>query len=315
MNISDFLTGVKTAAITGHIRPDGDCVGSVLALYGYLLNNFPKIEVDVMLEQPTDKLSFLKYFDRINTSYDTGKTYDLMICLDSASLERIGKAEKYFKSAGRTLNIDHHVSNPEYADENYVFAGGSSCCEYLYGFFDPDKIDRDIAIALYTGIIYDTGVFKYPATTPQTMRVAANLMEFGIPTQYIIDESFYAKSYDENRIFGYTVENAKLAADGRIIYSATTKADLKRFGVSSRELEGIVAQLRLTRGVQVAICLQEVRENEFKISFRSNEEVDVNELAMKFGGGGHIRASGATLKGTLEECIERLIEETSKVVI
>lgn len=315
MMISDFLEGVKTVGVTGHIRPDGDCVGSILALYGYILNNHPDVEVDLFLEPPTTKLSFLKYFDRFNTAYDIDRTYDLFICLDSASRERIGKAEKYFASAKHTINIDHHVSNPGFADENYVFPGGSSCCEALYGFMDPEKIDRDIAIALYTGIVYDTGVFKYPSTTPQTMRVAADLMEYDIPTNYIVDESFFAKTYDENRIFGYAVLNSKLALDGRVIYSYTTKADLKKFGVSGRELEGIVSQLRLTRGVQCAICLHEISPSEYKVSLRSGDEVDVNEVAMQFGGGGHARAAGCTLKGNIDECIDQLINALSDAVI
>lgn len=314
MKIQDFLNGVKSVAITGHLRPDGDCVGSALALYNYLLLNFPDIETDVFLEKPTDKLAFIKNFDKINSEYDLDREYDLMFCLDSASLERIGKAERYFKTAGHTVNIDHHISNPEFADENYVFGGGSSCCEFLYGFMEPDKIDRDIAIALYTGIIYDTGVFKYPSTTPQTMRVAADLMEFGIPTNFIVDESFYAKTYDENRIFGYAVLNSTLVCDGKIIYSYVTKDTLKQFGVSGRELEGVIAQLRLTKGTQCAICFHEIDNHHYKVSFRSNEEVDVNALAMKFGGGGHERASGATMDGTLDECIEKVLAEAAKMV-
>lgn len=315
MMISDFLKNAETVGITGHIRPDGDCVGSVLALYGYIINNYPDISVDIFLEKPTVKLSFLKYYDRINTEYDLDRTYDVFFCLDSASLERIGKAERYFTSATHTINIDHHISNPGFADENYVFGGGSSCCEALYGFMDPAKIDRDIAIALYTGIIYDTGVFKYPSTTPQTMRVAADLMEYDIPTNFIVDESFYAKTYDENRIFGYTVLNSKLAYDGRVIYSYTTKADLAEFGVSGRELEGIVSQLRLTRGVQVAICLHEIHPDEFKVSLRSGDEVDVNEIAMKFGGGGHARAAGCTLKGDVQACIDQLLDALKDAVV
>ena len=312
--ISDFLCGVSSVGITGHTRPDGDAVGSCLALYGYIRKNFPEVYVDVFLETPTEKLSFLTYFDSINTEYDLDKTYDLFICLDSASLERIGKADRYFETAGHTINIDHHVSNPEYADENYVYGGGSSCCEALYGFMDHDKIDRDIAIALYTGIVYDTGVFKYPSTTPDTMRVAADLMEYDIPTNFIIDESFYAKTYDENRIFGYTVMNSKTAYEGRVIYGSVTLTDLKRFNVSSRELEGIVSQLRLTRGVQAAVFLHEIRKDEYKVSLRSGDEVDVNAIASLFGGGGHAKAAGFSMHENVTSCINKIIQELEQVL-
>ena len=310
MLINDFLKDVKSVAVSGHVRPDGDCVGSSLSVYGYIKRNFPRIDVDVFLEKPTDKLAFLKDFTVINSDYEKDCEYDLMICVDCASKERLGKAVKYFDSAKLTVNIDHHVSNTKYADQNFVFGGLSSCCEALYGFMEPDRLDRDIAIALYTGIIYDTGVFKYEATTPKTMRIAADLMEFGIPTNFIVDESFYAKSYNENRIMGYAVEKSRLSCDGRVIYSYITRKELEEFDVLSTELEGIVSQLRLTKDIQVAIFMHEISEDEYKVSFRSNELVDVNEVAMGFGGGGHIRASGCTVHGEPEECMDTLLKAT-----
>lgn len=312
MNISDFLNNVNTLCITGHVHPDGDCVGSTLGLYSYIRKNFPEIEVDIYLEAPTDKLSFVANFDKINSDYPYHAPYDLMICLDAASLSRIGKAEKYFKAAKHTVNIDHHISNTMYADENYVEGSSSSASEVIYGFLDEEKLNRDIAIALYTGIIYDTGVFKYRATSPDTMMIAGKLMKFDIPTDEIIDESFYSKSYEENRIFGYAVLNSKLTCGGKVIYSSLTKKDMDDFHVSSKELEGIVPQLRLTQGVVVAIFAYETPAGDIKVSLRSNEPFDVNEVACLFGGGGHIRASGLNMQGKIEDCIEKIVAEIEK---
>ncbi len=314
MMIGEMLNGIKSLAITGHVRPDGDCVGSTLALYTYVTRNYPEIYTKVYLEEPTEKLSFITNFDKIDPSYEAAKPFDLMICLDCASFERIGRSDSIFHSASKTVNIDHHVSNTSFADENYVFGDASSTCEILFDLLDKSRIDRDIAISLYTGIIYDTGVFKYPATSPKTMRIAADLMEYDIPTNYIIDESFYAKTYEENRVFGYAVLNSTLCCDGKVIYSYITREKLKEYGVSSKELEGIVAQLRLTRGVDCAFWLHELSENEYKASFRSNENMDVNKLALKFGGGGHVRASGATLHGSLEDCIRQVLDEIGKII-
>ena len=315
MLISDFLKGIRTVAISGHVNPDGDCVGSALAVYGYIKRNHPEIEADVFLEKPTDKLSFLKYFDRIDTGFSKDMAYDLMICVDCASRERLGGADRYFDTAAHTINIDHHVSNPGYADENYVFGGLSSCSEALYSFMDPDRIDRDIAIALYTGIIYDTGVFKYDSTTPKTLRVAADLMEYGIDTNFVIDESFYAKTYDENRILGYSLEKSRLACDGRIIYSWLSNAELAKFGVSASETEGIVSQLKLTKDIHIAIFIRETAaEGELKVSFRSDETADVNRIASMYGGGGHVRASGATYKGSIEDCIEDVLRAAEDIL-
>ncbi|MBE6016492.1 MAG: bifunctional oligoribonuclease/PAP phosphatase NrnA [Lachnospiraceae bacterium] len=315
MLISDFLNGIHTVAISGHVNPDGDCVGSILAVYGYIRKNHPEIEADIFLEKPTDKLAFLKYIDVIDTEFAKDRTYDLMICVDCASLERLGGAVKYFRTAAHTINIDHHVSNPGYADENYVFGGLSSCCEALYSFMDPEKIDKDMAISLYTGIIYDTGVFKYDATTPATMRVAADLLEYGIDTNFIIDESFYAKTYDENRILGHALEKSRLACGGKVIYSWLTNAELDEYGVSASETEGIVAQLKLTKDIHIAIFVRETAApGELKVSFRSDDTADVNVLASSFGGGGHVRASGATYKGTVEDCIADVLKAAEDIL-
>ncbi|MGI6072083.1 MAG: DHH family phosphoesterase [Lachnospiraceae bacterium] len=314
MKIADFMKDVKRVAITGHTRPDGDCVGACLALYGYLLKNYPDVSTDVFLEKPSDKLSFIKYSDRIINDCSAAGGHDLMFCLDCASIDRMGMAIDCFRKAGRTICIDHHVSNSGYADENYIYPDKSSCCEALYGFMEKGRIDRDIAVALYTGIVYDTGVFQYSNTGPSTLRVAAELLEYGIDANYIVDESFFAKTYNENRIFGYAVFNSRLACDGKVIYTCITQDDLKEFGVLSRELEGIVAQLRLTRGVQCAICMHELCPGEYRVSLRSNEDVDVNEIATLFGGGGHERAAGCNMVGTARECLDRLIEALEKVV-
>ena len=312
LNIKDFLDGVKTVCLTGHIRPDGDSVGSTLGLYGYLKKNYPEIEADVCLEPPTEKMNFVPNIDVIRTDYPDHEPYDLMICLDASNLERIGKAAKYFEQAKHTINIDHHISNTYFADENYVEGQSSSACEVLYGFLDPDKLDLDIAIALYTGIIYDTGVFKYRLTSPQTMNIAAELMKYGIPTDDVIDETFNNKTYEENRIFGYSVMKSQLVCDGSVIYSTLSKKEMDDFHVTTRDLEGIVPQLRMTRGVRVAVFAYETPAGDIKVSLRSDDSFNVNELATLFGGGGHVRASGLNMPGTLDDCIQKLLAEIEK---
>ena len=312
MNIKELLQDAKTVCLTGHVRPDGDSVGATLGLYMYLKKNFPEIEADVCLEPPTDKMRFIANIDKINSDYPDHEPYDLMICLDAGNLDRIGKAIKYFKQAKHTVNIDHHISNTYFADENYVEGQSSSACEILYGFLDPDKLDLDIAVALYTGIIYDTGVFKYKFTSPQTMVIAGELMKYGIPTDDVIDETFNSKTYEENRIFGYSVMKSQLAFDGKVIYSTLSRKEMEDFHVTSRELEGIVPQLRMTRGVIVAVFAYETPAGDIKVSLRSIDPFDVNEIASLFGGGGHARASGLNMTGTLEDCISRLLAEIGK---
>lgn len=316
--IDDFVKNAATVAISGHIKPDGDCIGSVLALYNYLTVNCPEKRVDVYLEDPGSKYRILKGYDRVHFPGEDGKdpapvqAYDVMITLDCSTLERLGDARKYFQAAGHTICLDHHVSNPGFADENYIYGDLSSASEVLYYFLDPGKLNQDMAVCLYTGIISDTGVFKYPATSPETMRVAANLMELGIPAEYLIDELFYGKTWNENRILGYAVNNSILTCDGKVIYSYITRRKMEEFHVTSRELEGIVPQLRLTRGVQCAVFLYETDQHQYKVSLRSIAPFDVNEVASAFGGGGHVRAAGCNITGELKTCIEAILLEVSR---
>lgn len=310
--IDNVLENIDSIAITGHVHPDGDCIGSCLALYTYVSLNYPKLVTDVYLEEPSQKYSFVKNFDRINSKYDKNISYDLLVCLDCASLERIGEAKKYFDTARLTISIDHHVSNTKFADENYVFPNSSSACEALYGFLDPEKINWDMACALYTGIINDTGVFKYSCTSPETMCLAAALMKYNIPTEHIIDESFFAKSYDENRILGYALVRSVRCFNDQVIYSFISAEKMKEYNVTGKDLEGIVAQLRLTRGVRVAAFIYETGVDEYRLSLRSKDDYDVNNVAAVFGGGGHAKAAGATLRGPVKECMAKLLTEIKK---
>lgn len=315
MKIADYLSNIHSVAISGHVKPDGDCIGSVLALYNYLKKNYPEIETDAYLEEPDRTFRFLKGFDRINSRFDVEKDYDLMIVLDCSTRERLGKSEKYFAGAGHTICLDHHVSNENFADENFVYGGWSSACEVLYGALDPDRIDKEIAACLYAGIVTDTGVFKYESTTPETMRVVASLMEYGLDTAYIINESFFAKDWNENRILGYALLNSHCEQGGKLIYSCITQEDMKQFHVTTRDLGGIVSQLKLTRGTLCAVFLYENGPHEYKVSFRSDAPVDVNEIATLFGGGGHTRASGCTVTGELETCLEGILTEVRKRLV
>ena len=314
MTIDDYVKNVQSVVIAGHVKPDGDCIGSVLALYNYLDKNYPEIEKDVYLEESSGTFCYLKGFDKINSRFDKECKYDLFVALDCSTRERLGESEKYFRTAGHTICLDHHVSNEGYADENYIYGDVSSACEVLYGFLDPGKLDKAIAECLYTGIVTDTGVFKYSSTSPDTMRAAASLMEFGIDTNWIIDEAFFAKTWNENRILGYVLTKSVLEADGKIIYAVLSQEEMKQFSVTTKNMEGIVSQLRLTRGVKCAIFMYECGPCQYKVSFRTDDPVDGSELAAIFGGGGHVRAAGCTVYGEPDDCLEALLIETRKLV-
>lgn len=307
-NIDDYLQGINRVGMAGHIRPDGDCVGSCLGLYTYLKRNYD-IEVDLYLEPIPDSFSFLKYSDEIQHEYVEGRQYDLFIVLDSSDSERIGDFLPYFENAGKTLCIDHHISNNNYADDNIVYPSASSASEVVYTLLDEEKVDYDVACALYLGIVHDSGVFKYSNTSSKTMNIAGKLMDKGIPFTSIIDDTFYAKTYVQNQILGRAIMESVLFYDGKCIFSVVKRDEFDFYNITSQDLDGIVEQLRVTKGVECAIFLYETAELEYKVSLRSKELVDVSKVAAYFGGGGHIRAAGFNMKGTVYDVVNNISEQ------
>jgi phosphoesterase RecJ-like protein len=307
--IDEFFTKeIHTCAIAGHINPDGDCVGSTAALYLYIRKNFPWIDVKLYLEQPKDELMFLPglcdaIFERPNP-----EKKDIFVTCDVSAIDRIGQAEELFGLADHTLCIDHHVSNPHFAEKNLVDPEASSCAEVLYYLMDEEKIDSKIAEALYTGIIHDSGVFQYQNTRPETLEAAASLLRKGVPFNEIIDDSFNKRTYLQNRILGYVLCGSRLYADGKIVAGSVTNSEMDRFGATKKDLDIIVSQLRLTKGVEAAVFVYQTGTEEFKVSLRSNSYLDVASVAACFGGGGHVRAAGCTIKGDVDSVEKTIVE-------
>lgn len=297
--------GAKRIGISGHIRPDGDCVGSCLALFLYLSKSLPEAEIKVFLETPPDIFNNIKGFAEIDTRFGEEAAYDVFFALDTVP-ERMGGAEDYFKEAGKTVNIDHHVSNRGSGDINVVKPQIGSTCEVLLDLMDRSKIDRDIAMALYIGIIHDTGVFQYSCTTPATMEKAAFLMGFGFDFSKIIEETFYQKTYLQSQIMGRALMESIRFLDGRCIVSVVNKKVMEFYGVEPNDFDGIVNQLRNIKGIDCAIFMYQTGLLEYKVSLRSTEKVDVAKVASYFGGGGHVRAAGCTMKGNFHDCVNNL---------
>ena len=311
INLEAKLSGITSVGISGHVRPDGDCVGSTMAVYNYITTYHPEIEVDIYLESIPNVFRFLKNTDMIKEA-GADKVYDLFISLDCGDKERLGTNAKYFDLAKHTLCIDHHASNQSFAEENYIIPDASSTCELVFNMLDTDRITKEIAECLYTGIVHDTGVFQYSCTSAQTMNIVGILMEKGINYPKIVDDTFYTKTYNQNRILGYALLNSKLYLGGKVILTYLTKENLNEFGCTPKELDGIVNQLRITKDTVVAVFLYESEDGSYKASFRVNGEFNVAEIACVFGGGGHIKAAGCNIFGPIEEVIERILAEIER---
>lgn len=221
--------------------------------------------------------------------------------------KRLGDAEKYFKSAKRTICVDHHISNLNYANLNIVLPNASSTAEVMSQLLDEEVIDCAIATSLYLGIIHDSGVFKYESTSRKTMEIVGMLMDKGIDTTKLIDETFYQKTYIQNQLLGRVLLESMMVLEGRVIVSRVTQRMMEFFGATNADLDGIIEQMRLTKGVEVAILLIETGVLTYKVSMRSVRIVNVSEIALKFGGGGHIRAAGCTMTGTFHDIVNTLL--------
>lgn len=304
--ILEEVTGAERIAISGHVRPDGDCVGSCMGLYLYLIKELPEAEIDVFLEKPSDIFHCIQKIEQIKNALEyQEEVYDIFIALD-CSKDRLGDAEIIFDHAKKKINIDHHISNMGCGDVNYLRADASSASELVFELLEEDKLDAEIAKALYIGIVHDTGVFQYANTAPATLKIASKLITFEFNFPQIIEETFYEKTYVQNQILGRALLESILIMNGRCIAAVISKKMMDFYGVTGKDLDGIINQMRNTKGVECAVFLYETASLEYKVSLRSRGEIDVAKVAQFFGGGGHIRAAGCTMNGTQYDVINNI---------
>lgn len=312
INLTEELQGAKQVAIAGHVRPDGDCVGACIGLSLYLREYFPQLQVTVYLGDFQDSFRFLKGTDQVTDDCIGSREYDVFFALDCGDTKRLGDAVRYFDTAKKTVCIDHHVSNGSFADVNYVEPEASSTCELVCQILEEDKITKEMAEALYMGMAHDTGLFTYSCTSSRTMRTAGMLMDKGIDFTDIVDRTYVQKTYLQNQILGRALLESITMLDGKIIFSAIRQKDMAFYGVEPKDLDGIVQQLRSTKGVEGAIFLYQTGPQEFKVSMRSNGKIDVSVIACYFGGGGHKKAAGCTMQGTVYDVINNVVKHMDK---
>ena len=312
MTIDEFLSEAKTVAIFGHVRPDGDCVGSTTAIYNYIHDNYPAIRADLFLENFPESYKILRGASEASPAYTAesngGQPYDLAILMDTPSFERVGaNGVECLRSAKKTINVDHHISNPlNLCTANFVEPEASSASELLYTLLDKAKVGRETASSLYLGIVHDTGAFKYSCTGKRTMQVVGDLIEAGVDFAKIVNETYYTRTYKQTLITGFAMQQCKMALGGKVVYSYITPEDMERFGVTPVELSTVIDTIREVGGTEVAFLLYPVN-GKYKISLRSNYIVDVNAIAKEFGGGGHTRAAGGDTNESIDVTIEKIL--------
>ena len=307
-HILELVKDAETIAIAGHVNPDGDCIGSTLAMYNYLKHTGKSI--DVYLEPIGREFKELPGSDAIKNKAEN-KVYDVFFMMDLGDTERIGVASKLFETAKKTICIDHHITSKGVADENFIFPSLSSTCELVFEMMDVELISKDVAACLYTGIIHDTGVFHHNCTSKRTMEIAGELMAKGIDFGHIIDHNFYSRTFKQNQVLGRCLMESLILWDGVGIVSYVTQKELDFYMVGNNDLGGIIDQLRLTEGVKVAIFIHEKEPHTYKVSMRATvPDIDVSKVAAFFGGGGHKMAAGCTISsGKVHDVINNITKQ------
>jgi phosphoesterase RecJ-like protein len=307
--IVKLISEAGGVAIFPHVSADGDAIGSSLALAIALQNAGKKVVVYLEENIPT----VYKFLPGTGLAcfYDSqDEIMDVNIALDTGDVGRLASRGEIFFNAPCTVNIDHHVTNTKFALLNHVDETSASTGEIVYTLLKKLKltIDKEIAVCLYTAISTDTGGFKYSNTTSETHRIASELLSTGIDigelSQRIFDNTTYAKL----KLTQKSIELLELHEGGKLSVVVLSQADMQTTGAKDEDCDGIVNLGRSIEGVEISLLVKEKNSDEVRINLRSKTYVDVSEIAAAFGGGGHKRAAGCTVKGTLQEVKEQLIK-------
>ena len=293
------LTGSQQICVAGHVRPDGDCIGSELGLTLALLDQGKT--VTCWNEDPIpQKLAFLDPDHRLKQP-EAGQRFDCVVALDCASLERLGLVVPHIQERRLFINIDHHQSNTRYGDINWISRREPSTGELVYRLLKTANwpITQAIADCLFTAVSTDTGSFQYPSTRPNTYYVAGELVKRGANLARICDEVYQSYPLSRVRLLQRVFNHFRLTHRNQVGYFWLRPEDFVRTGALASDSEGLIDHIRAIEPVQVAILFEQVEPEVIRVSLRSKTpQVDVNEIAARFGGGGHTAAAGARISGT-----------------
>lgn len=314
--IGQVLREHQRFVVLSHVRPDGDALGSQLAL-GLSLKKLGK-DVRIWNEEGMlEKYSFLPQANLLTKAPAEPEDVDVVVALDTAIQNRLGTTVASIKSAKVWINIDHHPSNPGYGDLVYIDPHAPATGQILVELIKSQNLPMDRAIAenLYVAISTDTGSFQYPNTTARTFEIAAELVQAGVDVGRVSQLTY--ENYPRRRVelLRELLGTMRFTANDRVASFSLSLASAKKLGVLPEDNEGLIDHLRAIHGVIVAIFFEELADDKVRVSMRSkSEKVNVCAICEKFGGGGHVLAAGARVKGTLAEVEKKILEETCDVV-
>ena len=315
LRILEVIRENQTFCIVGHIRPDGDCIGSQLAL-AYALRNEGKTVACWNQDTIPEKYRFLNA-DSLMEKPKRGEKFDCVISLDCANYERLGRVGECINDRKILINIDHHESNPRYGDVNWVSPREPSTGELLYRMFKIARwpVNKAMADCLFTAVSTDTGSFQYPTTRPGTFHAGAELVAKGANLAKICNEVYQSYPLSRAKLLKHVYSKFRLTAGDRIAWFWLKKADFTRTGAESDDTEGLIDHIRAIEPVVVACVFEEIDPQLTRISLRSKDtRVNVNEIAAQFGGGGHPAAAGARIAGSPLSAQRRVLSAIKKAL-
>lgn len=311
VEIGQTIKSKNKILITAHLLPDGDSVGSVIGL-GLALKALGKEVFMVMEDQVPETYSFLEGAQNIITPKELPVQPDLLIFLDCGDISRAGDNwyNLLLKNA-LVINIDHHISNKYFGALNYVDPQAAATAELVYALLTDmnQPISKEIATALYTGLVMDTGSFQYQNTSAVTLRIAAALLDSGVDLSLIRNYLLENKSIKHLQLVATAIDNLEFTAQGKVAWTYLDQRTMKKYNAVSEHAEGIVTYPISVENVEVGLFFRETKKKEIKVGLRSLTDFDVNKIALFFGGGGHQRAAGCTLSTTLENAIHQVVDK------
>ena len=300
----------KNIVIVTHENPDGDAVGSSLAMY-HALKGLKK-NVDIIIPEYAKCFNELPGIDEVIKESD--KVYDLAISLDAATDKLLNVWVKYFREADQRIVIDHHSTNTMFGDINYVDLSAPACAQVVYMLIKHYrwKITPEIGTCIMAGIITDTGGFQYSGVSKDTFNIAAELLDVGVNISKVYKKVFDTKTKSSFELRRIAIDRMEFLEDGKIAFTYVTNEDERKVNAGVGDYEGIVSEGRSVEGVEVSIFLHELKDGEFKISLRSNSYVNVSDVCIMFGGGGHIRAAGAKMTADPLVIRDKVVNEVKR---
>jgi phosphoesterase RecJ-like protein len=293
--------------VASHVRPDGDAIGSILAMY-HALSDMGKDVVVYNRDKTPEVYRFLPASEAIVHTIDSVDAFDAAILLDCSEMERVGDEVGRIGAAGSIINIDHHVSNNGFSPLSLVDAKASSTGEIIYGLIEMlgVTVTKDIATSIYTAVMTDTGSFCYSNTTSDTLKLAARLVERGADPRRIAENVYETKPLVQIKLMEEALHTLEIDLGARMGSIVVTQGMLAELGALPEHTEGLVDLVRSIAGVDVAVFYQEMSKNNFKASLRSKGAIDVEKVAREFDGGGHVNASACRLEGDIDVVKGRL---------